>query len=99
MVLLDGLQEKVQMAKAQDKQRESSQCMISCLRGRRRQGSHDLDILPLLSRKTFMVRPSALGCRHRRQQHLPTAAHSRLRLAAAVRAGVRARLAEALPVR
>jgi hypothetical protein len=54
IVLLDGLSESVRVAKAQDKQRVSSQMTISCLRGRRRQGSHDLETMPILSRKVFL---------------------------------------------
>ena len=54
IVLLDGLAESVRVAKAQDKQRQSSQMTISCLRGRRRQGSHDLETMPILSRKVFL---------------------------------------------
>ncbi len=54
IVLLDGLQESVTTAKAQEKQRASSQRFVSCLRGRRRQGSHDLETMPILSRKVFL---------------------------------------------
>jgi hypothetical protein len=54
IVMLDGLKEAMHVAKAQNQQRAKKDSMVACLRGRRRQGSHDGESIPLLYRKVFL---------------------------------------------
>jgi hypothetical protein len=54
IIFLDGLSESMHQAKAQSKQREKRDLLVACLRGRRRQGSHDGENIPLLYRKVFL---------------------------------------------
>lgn len=54
IIMLDGLSESMHVAKAQSKQREKRDLLVACLRGRRRQGTHDGENIPLLYRKVFL---------------------------------------------